>query len=180
VGTVTPKKLVAAASESIFGRPLVMNVYRSILTEALVAHALSDSWEWCSGDYASYDFIHTSGTRLEVKQTALRQSWTSAGGKARPSWDIKERTGYWEEGTRWIAQRGRNADIYVFALHDVADETADHRRSDQWKFYVVAASALPATQRLGLAAAELLTKPVPFDQLSARVERIRRQQRTTN
>lgn len=38
------EKIVSLASQTLFGRPLVTNVYRSVLVEAMVAEALPD-WE---------------------------------------------------------------------------------------------------------------------------------------
>src|SRR5690606_20400567 len=45
-------QIVESASTAIFGRPLVVNIYRSVLVEAIIANALPD-WEWCSTDYAA-------------------------------------------------------------------------------------------------------------------------------
>lgn len=143
-----------------------MNVYRSVVVEAIVATALPD-WEWCSADYASCDFRRNDGIRLEVKQSALRQSWGSK--LARPGWDIAPRTGYWNEGINWVAAPGRNADIYILALHAVTDEAADHRNPAQWAFYVVAAVDLPAQKSIGHSSLERLAVPVLFEGLGNEV-----------
>lgn len=161
-------QIIAEATRAIFGKPLVTNVYRSVLTEAVVARALPD-WEWVSADYGSYDFRHPTGLRLEVKQSALRQSWVSLT-PPKPSWDIKPRTGYWSDGNVWVPSPGRNADIYVLGLHDVIDDTADHRDPNQWKFFVIVAASLPATQRLSLRKAEMLSALHPSDQLADAVK----------
>ena len=163
----TPSDIVSAAADAIFGKPLVTNVYRSVLVEAMVASALP-GWEWCSSDYASCDF-RRGDVRLEVKQSSLLQTW-STGRFARPSWDIAPRTGYWLDGATWVAAPGRNADIYVLALHSVTDDTADHRDPRQWRFFVVLARSLPPAKRIGLAAIERLTDAVTFDGLSSRIE----------
>ncbi len=43
--------------------------------------------------------------------------------------------------------RQRHADLYVFAWHPEEDlKSANHRRPDQWKFFVVAESELPPLQ----------------------------------
>ena len=117
---MSKRSVVKKASAFAFGRPLVMNVLRSIIVEAIVSEALSD-WEWCAHDYASYDFRHGDGTRLEVKQSAARQTW-SVGRHSRASWDIRPRTGYWNDGIEWVAQPGRNADIYVLAHHPITGD----------------------------------------------------------
>lgn len=161
------EQVVADATQAIFGKPLVTNVYRSVLTEAIVARALPD-WRWVSEDYGSYDFAHPSGLRLEVKQSALRQSWVSISAP-KPSWDIKARTGYWSAGNVWVASPGRNADIYVLGLHDVLDDTADHRDPEQWKFFVIPTQKLPATQRLSMRGAQALSRAFPVHQLAEAV-----------
>lgn len=168
MNTPTPSAIVATATATVFDRPLVTNVYRSVLSEAIVAAALPD-WTWCSADYAAHDFVR-DGVRLEVKQSALRQSWETTR-PSKPSWDIAERKVLWN-GERWIPSPGRNADIYVLALHAVADESADHQDATQWCFFVIAAMDLPATKRLGLAGAQRLTTAVPFADLRASVETI--------
>jgi hypothetical protein len=91
----TVDDIVRKATEVTFNKPLVTNVFRSVLVEAIVAAALSD-WDWCSRDYASCDFRHPDSTRLEVKQSAARQTWF-AGHASRASWDIRPRAGYWGE-----------------------------------------------------------------------------------
>lgn len=166
VDMVASGDITAAAAAAIFGKPLITNVYRSVIVEAIVAAALPD-WEWCSADYASCDFRSSDGVRVEVKQSALRQSW---GPKlARPGWDIAARTGYWTEGINWVAMPGRNADVYALALHAVTDETADHRDPAQWCFYVVAATDLPAQKTIGQTSLERLAVPVSFGGLSREV-----------
>lgn len=169
---LTIETVMSSAANAVFGKPLVTNVFRSVITEAIVAAALPD-WTWCSADYAVHDFVHPDGTRLEVKQTALKQSWVSTS-TPKPSWDIKARTGYWKDGVQWIAQTGRNADVYVFGLHQIVDDTADHRDPSQWLFYVVAANELPSTQRLSVGAAAKLAPRVTAHELREVVERVRR------
>lgn len=169
---LTTKTVISSAANAIFGKPLVTNVYRSVIAEAIVAAALPD-WTWCSADYAAHDFVHPDGKRLEVKQSALKQSWVSSS-PPKPSWDIKPRTGYWKDGVQWFSQPGRNADIYVFGLHHIVDDTADHRDPSQWLFYVLAANALPPTQRLAVGAAAKLTSHVTAHGLGDEVERAAR------
>ncbi|MBU2533349.1 MAG: hypothetical protein KKB37_11450 [Alphaproteobacteria bacterium] len=164
------EKIVARASQALFSKPLVTNVYRSVIAEAIVADALGD-WEWCSADYASCDFTHRDGRRLEVKQSAYRQTWTTDR-LSRPSWDVAARTGYWEDGVVWVDEPGRNADIYVLCLHVVKDESADHRDPAQWSFFVIATDRLPDIKRLSLARAHSITEPVLYDQLASQVDSV--------
>jgi len=160
-------EVVATASRVIFGKPLVTNVYRSIVVEAMVAAVLPE-WEWCSADYMSYDFVHPNGTRLEVKQSAMKQTWQTRNAP-RPSWDIAPRTGFWENGTDWIARPGRNADIYILGLHDVVDATADHRDASQWRFFVIPVSQLPSTKRISLSTARSIADPWGIERLQEAV-----------
>jgi hypothetical protein len=64
--------IVERASAVTFDRPLVTNVYRNILVETIVDAALAPTWTWCAADCGSWDFEHSDGTRLEVKQSAAR------------------------------------------------------------------------------------------------------------
>jgi hypothetical protein len=165
--------VVARASEAAFGRPLVTNVLRAMLVEAIVAEVLSDAWTWCSADYASWDFQSPDGVRLEVKQSAARQSWaTETSLPSRCSFDIAARTGGWV-GQDWVAEPGRQADIYVLAHHPVADASADHRDAYQWRFYVVPTIVLPPTKRISLTGVQALTQAVSFDQLVDRVAAVK-------
>lgn len=170
--SISKTSVVEKASAFAFGRPLVMNVLRSIIVEAIVSEALPD-WEWCSHDYAAYDFRHSDGTRLEVKQSAARQTWSSPR-HSRASWDIRPRTGYWKEGTEWVPGPGRNADIYVFAHHPVTGDEADHRDALQWRFFVIATSDLPDTATLSEPRAASLSTAATFAGLASVVDAIRR------
>jgi hypothetical protein len=159
------------ASEAAFGKPLVTNVLRGLVAEAIVAAALEPDWKWCSEDYAAFDFLHREGLRLEVKQSAAKHSWAKEG--ARPSsvgFDIAARTGLWEDGVNWINPPGRNADIYVLAYHPVTDGSADHRDPHQWLFFVVLARDLPPSKRIGLASVRKLSTETTFNNLSRAVE----------
>jgi hypothetical protein len=156
------RKVAAAA----FGRPLITNVHRGLVVEAIVAAALEPEWRWCSEDYSSWDFERRDGVKLEVKQSAARQSWAAADAKPSVcSFDIASRTGRWENGVDWIAEPGRIAHLYVFAHHPVTDATADHREPAQWRFYVIATERLPNTRRLSLARLGELGTACTFEEL---------------
>jgi hypothetical protein len=159
----TREQVVARAADAAFGKALVTNVHRSLITEVIVAAALEPEWTWCAADYASYDFQHASGVRLEVKQSAALQTWNAASKlKSKASFDIAPRKGEWVDGITWKAGEGRNADIFVFAYHPVADLTADHREPSQWVFYIVLEAALPKTKSIRLPALNELGSAVPF------------------
>jgi hypothetical protein len=120
--------VVRRATDARFGRKLIVNLIRASLVEAIVALAMPD-WTWSTG-YDPYDFIHADATRMEIKQSAARQSWVTEG--AAPSkclFDIAAREGF-REGAVWVDKPGRNADLYVLAHHGVEDiAVADHRDS---------------------------------------------------
>ena len=45
-------EVVARASDAIFGKPLVVNVWRALLVESLIDLILPIEWTWCAADYA--------------------------------------------------------------------------------------------------------------------------------
>ncbi|MEI9889858.1 MAG: hypothetical protein WDN45_03760 [Caulobacteraceae bacterium] len=165
----TAEEVVAHALEAMFGKPLVTNVFRSMLVEAMIAKALTPTWKWCAADYSSWDFERSDGLRLEVKQAAARQTWTTVEGRpSKARFDIAHREGAWH-GALWEPGRRRSAHIYVFAHHPVADPTADHREPGQWEFYVVCTLALPEAASISLAGISRLVRPVRLDGLLAAV-----------
>lgn len=154
-----------AVCHAAFGRPLVTNVWRGLVAEAIIDKALGPEWEWCSQDYAAWDFRRDDGRCLEVKQAAARQSWSAPNKKpSRGTFDIRERLGRWDD-TAWIAEQRRWADVYVFAYHPRVDDAADHRDPGQWRFYVVPTGALPKQKTITLTRVALLAGPVPFKEL---------------
>jgi hypothetical protein len=47
-----------------------------------------------------------------------------------------------------VAHAGRQANLYIFAWHPVADaERVDHRDPAQWRFYVAPSLDLPGSQK---------------------------------
>jgi hypothetical protein len=138
ISDITTKVSVAA-----FGRPLITNILRGQVAEAIVAAALEPQWHWCSGDWASWDF-EREAVRLEVKQSALVQTWGDKPTKS-PRFDIRERHEWCGETNTWLPDKKRFAHIYLFALH--SDVTCpDHRDARQWTFYVIPTDRLPESQ----------------------------------
>ena len=172
---VTPSKddVCGAAARVAFGKPLIQNNLRGLVFEVIVEFALKQDWDRCSGDWKGWDFEHKSGhTRLEVKQSARRQSWARPALAQPARFDIAVRTGYYE-GADWTAHSGRNAHLYVFGYHPVDDETADHRDPEQWRFYVVPTTKLPPTKTVGLSTLNTLSTACGWAQLSEAVEQER-------
>lgn len=155
---------------ALFDAPLVNNAFRGMLVEAMLAQVLEPEWQWCSADWASHDFENPDGLRLEVKQSTALQSWHEPGLRPnRGRFDIKARTGRYE-GSRWINEPGRAAQIYVFGWHGVTDpEMADHRDPAQWQFYTVKAVDLPEQKSITLARVAALAEPCSINQIAARI-----------
>lgn len=89
--------------------------------------------------------------RIEVKQSAAWQTWSDLSDEPKPSrgvLDISPRTGYWtDDGTQWVSEPGRPADLYIFAWHPITGpDNVDHRDLAQWLFYVVPEAEPPADQ----------------------------------
>lgn len=110
----------------------------------MIALTLGSGWQltWQRGwDWAPWDCQHDEGAQLEIKQSAVRQSWdTSSMARRRsPTFDIAPRTGrFSRRGSEWTDAPGRPADVYVFAWHGERERgVADHRDPEQWLFFVV-------------------------------------------
>jgi hypothetical protein len=163
--------VIERLSRRLFGSPLLRNSLRGELVEEIVGAALEPDWELCGGDWGSCDLKHrTSGLRIQVKQSAARQSWHRAEPAAgNPRFSIAAKTGRWEDGDKWVAEPGRNAEIFIFAWHPGTGATADHRDPAQWLFHVIPERRLPPTKSISLAAVCALTEPVPFAGLAPAV-----------
>jgi hypothetical protein len=160
----------ALACRAAFGNALVSNDFRGVLAEAIVAASLGKQWRWCSGDYAGWDFDRDDGVRLEVKQSAVLQTWNRESGTVSPCrFDIKPRKGCYV-GVTWHERAGRNADIYILSHHFLGDQTADHGNPEQWRFFVVPEVSLPNQHSLGLLPASKLGGPCTHKELLEVVE----------
>jgi hypothetical protein len=144
-------------------RPVIQNAVRSMYVEYQVAVLLGDEWSLVGTDWGGWDFQSRSGIRLELKQSAAKQSWVQKG-PSRGVFDIAERTGRYV-GADWIAGRGRFADLYIFAWHDRWDETADQRDESQWTYFVIPTSQLPTQRTIGVAVVRKLAEPTTAPRL---------------
>jgi hypothetical protein len=155
----------------LFGSPLLRNSIRGEIVEEIVAMALEPSWELCSGDWGACDLVHpASKLRIQVKQSAARQSWHLAEpAPASPRFSIAPKTGRWEEGDSWVAEPGRNAEVFIFAWHPLTGAAADHRDPQQWLFHVVPERDLPLQKSISLASVRSLAPPVTFTALASAV-----------
>ena len=137
-------------AERLFDQPIIQNQYRSDFVEAMVdPYLVPAGWHHSGENWSGWDFEHSSGARLEVKQSAAHQTWSHLlQAKAPGSFDIAARTGYYAAlDAKWVSQPGRNAHIYVFAWNGSYGADTDHRDERQWEFYVVPASVLPSGQK---------------------------------
>ena len=148
------------------------NVHRSEYVEAMVALALKASGWMRKAPWDPWDFENESGVRIEVKQSAAAQAWKGAGRQSSARFDIRPRTGYWDEDGDWVSKPGRHADLYVFAWHGDDKSTADHRDSRRWEFYVVAKRDLPEQKSMTLKVLQDLTSPCGIDALAAAVDAV--------
>ena len=135
----------------LFDVRILQNQYRSAFVEAMVEPNLASvGWSYTGDGWSGWDFQHSGGARLEVKQSAALQTWSEPRGiRTRGAFDIAARTGYFDEGgSRWTATPGRCADIYVFAWNGNDGSDMDHRDPMQWDFFVVPTPSLPVGSEL--------------------------------
>jgi len=156
----------------LFDRRLVQNNLRGLYVEAMALELLGSEWRPAGEDWGGWDIEHEDGTRLQVKQSAARQTWSAALGRtSRPLFDIKPALHWY--GSGWSEQKARHADIYLFAWHPICDQSADHRDLAQWRFYVVETKRLPEQKSIGLKALEAICLPIGALELASEVERQR-------
>ena len=167
-----------------YGQPLIANSYRGDYVEGLILFALGPGWKQ-TPEWGSWDLEREDGVRVEVKQSAALQSWHRSTGikKPSPSFAIAPPAGYYTDSTDAAVWVGidpeepdfiRAADLYIFAWHPETDPAiADHRRAEQWQFFVV--SETPLTERhgtqktIGLNPVKELATAATYDQLAATV-----------
>ena len=159
-----------------YNEPLIDNVDRGAYVECMIALALGDAWRLPKGAWNAYDLEHSAtGAWMEVKNSSARQISTGEySGKPSPTkFDIGPKKGYWNPEWTELRPPLRTADLYVCALHPIAGEEADHRRADQWRFYVVRESDLPNQKSISLNPLEKLAHAVTYDELAGAVEEAR-------
>ncbi len=176
--SLTPA-IVLSEVRRTYDRRVMNNVHRSEYVETIVALALRNcDWKRMT-PWDSWDCEHVGGVRLEVKQSAFAQGWGEM--SSPPRFDIAPRTGYWDYRKQaWVAQTGRNADIYLFAWHGEPQDLADQRDPASWEFYVVLEHDLPTQKTIGLAAIRKLAEPSGVDDLAVVLERARTAMPTSN
>ena len=143
------RRVLSNLFDRLYGGSIIRNDLRGELVEEIVGLALAPNWKLCGSDWGSCDLQHAqSGLRIQVKQSAARQSWfTDNKGSSPARFSIAVKTGRYE-GADWIPGAGRNADIFIFAWHGTTGADCDHADPAQWEFFVVSEVALPARNPL--------------------------------
>ena len=167
-----PDQIFSSLIRDLFDARIMGNLYRPHYIERMVAIGLGEGFKLVSADWAGWDIEGPKGLRIEVKQSAARQTWTNrpslAGKPTTRSFDIASRKGYYSDGgSEWVPKPGRHAHIYILAWHPIADETeADHRDPAQWLFFIVPAKQLPQDQKtISRTVVEKRWSAVRFEQL---------------
>ena len=157
----------------LYGSPVVRNDLRGELVEEIVGIALEPEWRLTGSDWGACDLQHeASSQRIQVKQSAAKQSWVAGNfGYGPARFSIATKTGRYE-GANWVSNEGRNADIFVFAWNDATGPDCDHADPAQWRFLVVAEADLPAQKSIGMRQLERLTTAVDFFGLGSRVQAV--------
>lgn len=168
----TQEDLRAAIAQRLFGSNVVQNNLRSEVVEEIVSTALSLDWKHCSGDWAGWDFEHINGSRLEVKQSAARQSWNEIK-EPNPRFDIAKRKRYWiGSSLTELNKEQRLANIYIFAWHSIIDATCNHFDVNQWQFFVVDEQLLPSQKSIGLMGLTKINAPCCYPQIEIEIAKI--------
>ena len=170
-------RIVNYIVKRFYDEPLITNIWRGHYIEALIFFALCEKWEHPSG-WGTWDLENPAGVRLEVKQSAALQNW---GGEepyetsSAPRFDIKPKTAWWDtDEETWIECVERHAHIYVFAWHpETRRSVADHRRFEQWRFFVVDERLLPEGQKsISLNPLKELAPEITYEHLAATVDAV--------
>jgi hypothetical protein len=150
--------VLAILARQLFDRKLISNNVRPLYVEQMIASLLGDGWKVVGSDWGGYDIEGPNKLKIEVKQSAARQTWSDRESLKKKgvdrftkgSFDVALRPSRFEQGGMIrLKNEGRPANVYIFAWHGVTDEkTADHRDVSQWHFYVVPTRTLD--ERIGL------------------------------
>ena len=150
------------------------NTFRGIVGEFIVLKAVeSESIHRLNWD--GYDIKMLDGTKIEVKVSGYLQSWNH-NKLSIIGFDIKEKDPWIESEARYLGQKCRYADIWVFAVHREQDRSAVNPfDTDQWEFLVTSTKWLNETfgAQKSVRYSTLLAKglkPVEFSALGREIE----------
>lgn len=120
------------------------NTFRGIIGEFIVLKSVENqsihrlNWD-------GYDIKMTDGTKIEVKVSGYVQSWNH-NKLSVIGFDIKEKDPWIASEARYLGQKCRYADIWVFAVHREQDRSAANPfDTDQWEFVVTSTNWLNET-----------------------------------
>lgn len=160
-----------------YDTPIMNNTHRGAYVELLVLDTLGEGWKTHGDPWLAWDIEHADGTKVEVKQSAACQSWHDGtqrsidAARRQARFNIAKGALAWTPEAGWFKPSDRLSDIYVFAWHPEPDlGLADHRKHDEWHFYVVRSDHLPEGQKsIGLSGIAKLAEPVDIDGLATAV-----------
>ena len=158
---------------------LVGNRNRGIFAEWLVGQALNaikdgdQRIEWDAVDLRSKDVA------IEVKASGRNQGW-DATGSSTPRWSIPKNKRVWEAKNNEVISFDspeRNADIYIFCLHESIPATNENVADPaSWSFWVIATKIIDkelGDQRsLGESTLNQLTQSVSWLELPKEFKRV--------
>lgn len=150
------------------------NRNRSALAEFIVAKALGVTNTPETG-WESYDIETKDGLKIEVKSSGYIQSWHQKEPTI-PTFEIKKKYGWNNKTNDWDYKRDRQADVYVFSVHNEKDpDKANPLNPDQWIFYVVPTSVIneklkdQKTVRISTIETILDAVPIKYDALKSQI-----------
>lgn len=120
---------------------LMDNAERGVFAEYLVACAIGEK-EQDRINWNSYDLSSKENITIEVKTSAYLQTW----GQDKVSniqFNIPGTLGYDRENNTYEHEKKRQAQIYVFCVHNAVQQSlVDPLDMSQWDFYVIATKAI--------------------------------------
>ncbi len=157
----------------LYGSPIIQNNHRGELVEEIVAVALEPDWRLCAGDWSAHDLEHVqTGLRIQVKQSAVKQTWNPPPKPQPTRFSIASKNGRYE-GATWFSEPGRNSEIFVFAWHQNIDSSCNQADPQQWQFFVIAERDLPLNAKsVGLSWLKNHCTPTDFANLGSVVNAI--------
>lgn len=89
--------IVREIVSELYEQKVLSNRMRPLYVERLLARLLGGNWKCVGGDWSGWDLEDAGGLRIEIKQSAARQTWTDGptrkGNATKPIFDIEERAG---------------------------------------------------------------------------------------
>ena len=164
------QQAMAYLTKRCWDTPLMPTAYRRAYVEATMLQILGiDDWMHAES-WATFDLMRRKdGVRVKVQDEAIVKAWhriePPRGEGVLPAFSIVPNSA------------GRQPDLHIFAMHNVADiDVADHRDRSQWDFHVVSENDLRerfADQKvITLRILSGFRKPVGSDELYKEVESI--------